>query len=364
MKHTYYDKLDGANFSAHGRERLSMKQTLSPFDILLESEKPDVYGKGRLIEEFQDDIADYLGKEAALFFPSGTMAQQIAMRIYCDECGINRVAYHPTCHMEIHEERGLHELHNIEPVLIGDKNRLFNLEDLKTLSDVSTVLFELPQRELGAIAPTWKELTDMVDYCQDEGLYLHLDGARLFEILPHYDVSAKQVADFFDSVYISFYKGLGGIAGAMLAGSKDFIEKAKVWKQRYGGNLYHLYPYVVTAKYVFESERDKMAIYRDNAVEYAALLNKIEGVKTVPEVPICNTFHVHFKYNADTVLDALEKALDETGLALFRGMIKEVSKGRSKTEIYMSNSYIMVPKTILNMALEYFEYILEKHREK
>jgi len=95
-----------------------------------ESEESDMYGKGKVIEEFQDKLARYLGKESAVFFPSGTMAQQIALRIWSDEKGLKKVAYHPLCHLEIHEENGLKELHRIVPVLLATKERTIGLADV------------------------------------------------------------------------------------------------------------------------------------------------------------------------------------------------------------------------------------------
>lgn len=354
MEHKYNTKILNASFVVYGRRKKSMRESLSPFDILVSSEKADRYGEGELIESFQQDLADYLGKEAALFFPSGTMAQQIALRIYCDRQSLKKVAYHPTCHLEIHEEKGLFELHGIESVLLGDEDKLFDLSHLKSMGEVSAVLFELPQREIGAIVPKWEDFLGMIDYCQSEGVYLHLDGARLFEILPYYKKSAKQISEFFDSVYISFYKGLGSIAGAMLAGDKEFIEEARIWKQRYGGNLVHLYPYLVPAKYAFETEVQRMATFWNCAVEYAALLNTVEGVKTVPEVPVCNTFHVHFDYSAEKVLDALEWALDREGVGLLSANVRELGDNKSKVEVYMADNFEIMPKMQLNNAIKSF----------
>ena len=100
-----------------------LKEALVNWDGEQES---DHYGKGKIIDEFQEKMANYLGKEAAVFFPSGTMAQQIALRIWCDEKGLKKVAYHPLSHLEIHEEDGLKELHHIEPILLADKDVSFN----------------------------------------------------------------------------------------------------------------------------------------------------------------------------------------------------------------------------------------------
>ena len=111
--------------AGHGKRDIQiLKEAFQAIDGELES---DIYGKGKIIEDFQDKMAAYLGKEKAVFFPSGTMAQQIALRIWCDKKGIRKVAYHPLCHLEIHEEDGLKELHHIETVLLADKTRVIEL---------------------------------------------------------------------------------------------------------------------------------------------------------------------------------------------------------------------------------------------
>ena len=99
---------------------------------------------------------------------------------------------------------------------------------------------------------------------------LHMDGARLWESGPFYDRPYAEIAGLFDSVYVSFYKGLAGITGAILAGTRDFIAEARVWQRRQGGNLFHMYPYVLTARRGLEQRLPRMAEYHRKALEIAA----------------------------------------------------------------------------------------------
>ncbi|MDP4164907.1 MAG: beta-eliminating lyase-related protein, partial [Bacillota bacterium] len=250
----------------HGaRDVHVLKEALKGIDGQQES---DTYGRGKVIEDFQDKMAAYLGKESAVFFPSGTMAQQIALRIWCDEKGLKRVAYHPLCHLEIHEEDGLKELHQIEPILLADKNRLITLEDVAGIdTDISCILLELPQREIGGQLPDYETLVSISHYCREKGIKLHLDGARLFEVTPFYKKTAAEICELFDSVYVSFYKGIGGVAGAILAGDRFFTEKSKVWKRRHGGDLISLYPYIVSSDFYFDQRIHKMEQYYEEAKE-------------------------------------------------------------------------------------------------
>ncbi len=321
---------------------------------------PDIYGTGAIIEDFQELISKELGKEQSVFFPSGTMAQQIALRIWSEEKCLKRVAYHPLCHLEIHEKDGLKVLHQIKSVLLGEPDRLFTLEDLRKMKEpVSCVLFELPQRELGGLLPEWEELVAMTSYCREHDIFTHLDGARLMEVLPFYGKTAAEVCRLFDSVYISFYKTFGGITGAMLSGKKDFIDQSKVWKRRHGGDLHHLYPYIISSRYCYELRKDKMAEYWEGAKAYGEMLGSLPGVRIVPKVPVCNMFHVHFEYPVSRVERALMQVMKKNDLALF-GAITAIDLSRSKSEIWIGDSFSLVDETLVRQGIELLEEELKR----
>lgn len=334
----------------HGNRNIQvLKEAMNRMDGQLES---DVYGNGRIIEDFQEKIAGYLGKESAVFFPSGTMAQQIALRIWCDQNGIKKVAYHPLCHLEIHEEDGLKELHGIESILLADKNRVITMDDVRNIKEeISCLLLELPQREIGGQLPDYETLQAISDYCRNKGVKLHLDGARLFEILPYYQKTAAEVCALFDSVYVSFYKGIGGVAGAILAGDKDFTERSKVWKRRHGGDLISLYPYIVSADYYFDQRIGKMGDYHEGAKELAALYQDCEGVRTVPVNPVSNMFHLYFDAPKEEVEAILIQTYDETGIGL-TGYVKENGEKSCFCEVSIGDNYLHVPKSELENALQ------------
>lgn len=334
----------------HGnREVKVLKEALIHVDDQQES---DLYGKGYVIDEFQNKMARFLGKESAVFFPSGTMAQQIALRIWCDKKRIKKVAYHPLCHIEIHEEDGLRELHHIEPILLADKDRLIELEDVLAIEeDISCLLLELPQREIGGQLPDYKTIEAISAYCREKGIKLHLDGARLFEILPFYNKTAEEICSLFDSVYVSFYKGIGGIAGAILAGDQSFIEESKVWKRRKGGDLISLYPYIISADYYFDQRVNKMGQYYEEAVELAQYYNQCPGVSTLPAVPVSNMFHVHFNLSKNEMEPILVDIYESTGVGL-TSYIRDISEDSSYYEVSIGDLYGRIPKEELKQAFE------------
>lgn len=342
----------------HGARNIQvLKDSLEHSEGQLES---DMYGKGQIIEDFQRKMADLLGKESAVFFPSGTMAQQIGLRIWCDQKGINQVAYHPLSHLEIHEEDGMKELHHIKPILLADKNRLIELEDVMSLKEeIACLLLELPQREIGGQLPDFTTLESISTYCRTNDIKLHLDGARLFEVLPYYKKSAAEICELFDSVYVSFYKGLGGIAGAILAGTHDFTEKSKVWKRRHGGDLISLYPYIISSDFYFEKRFNNMTKYYEEAKELATLYNQYTHVKTMPSEPVSNMFHVHIQAPKDVVEPILVDLYLETNIGL-TSYLREVSESACYFEVSMGDNYAKIPKEDLRHAFQLLNEMLSE----
>ncbi|QOR66940.1 DegT/DnrJ/EryC1/StrS family aminotransferase [Cytobacillus suaedae] len=338
------------NYQLGGHGTRNVDVLKEAFEAVNGHEESDLYGTGNFIEAFENKMAAYLGKETAVFFPSGTMAQQIALRIWCDQKGINKVAYHPLSHLEIHEEDGLKKLHHIEPILLADKTRVIDLDDVLNMNEnIACLLLELPQREIGGQLPDYETLVSISQYCREKGIKLQLDGARLFEILPYYNKTAAQICDLFDSVYVSFYKGIGGLAGAILAGDKEFTEEAKVWKRRHGGDLISLYPYIVTADYYFDKRIHKMDQYHEDAKELAGYYNSCTGVKTLPEVPVSNMFHVHFSHSKELIEPILLELYEQTGIGL-SGHLRVVDDQSSYFEVSIGDQYANVPKQELEVA--------------
>lgn len=261
-------------------------------------EAPDVYGEGELIESFERDIAALLGKESALFLPSGTMAQNIALRIWADRAHNRRVGFHATSHLQLHEQQAYRELYGLEAELLGDPDRVISLADLEiTRQRLAAVLLELPMREIGGQLPDWDELEAQSQWARRRGIALHMDGARLWQCTPHYKRSLADIATLFDSVYVSFYKDIGGLAGSVLAGPVDFTKEARVWIRRAGGNLYTLFPYVLTARAGMERNLAALPQAVADANWLAATFNRIDGLHTIPARPPTNLFHLRVEGN-------------------------------------------------------------------
>ncbi len=300
----------------HHRHRQSPQQV---FHELAEMTDPqlseDHYGEGELINGFEARIATLLGKEAAVFMPSGTMCQQIALRIWAERRGHFNVAFHPTSHLEIHEKHAYQRLHGLSGILVGSPNHLLTLDDLKAVAEpLGALLIELPQREIGGQLPTWDELTSIVSWARERGVPTHLDGARLWESQPFYEREYAEIAALFDTVYVSFYKSLGGIAGAILAGPIDVIAEARVWQRRHGGNVIHLYPYVLSAQKGLDQHLGRMKEYYTKAREIAAVLAPFPQIEIVPNPPQTNMMHLFLRGERDKLQRAALEIAQEKGI--------------------------------------------------
>lgn len=279
--------------AGHGQRSAADLLAAIPTDLGI-----DRYGAGGAVAALEAEIRRILGKPAAVFMPSGTMAQQIALRIHADRHGSRAVAWHPTCHLEIHEDKAYQRLHDLVGVDAGNPRALFTLDDLKAIKEpLAAVLFELPQREIGGMLPEWQALKEQVEYVRGIGAAAHLDGARLWESAPHYGRPHAEIAALFDTVYVSFYKGLGALAGCCLAGAPDVIDEARAWRKRHGGTLFGMWPNAASALACLRERLPKMPGYVAHARAIAKKLRGVKGIEVVPDPPPTNMMRIHLRVN-------------------------------------------------------------------
>jgi threonine aldolase len=312
-------------------------------DALDPEARPDRYGEGAVVEAFERRMAELLGKDAAVLIPSGTMAQQIALRIQCDRRGISTVAFHPTCHLELHEHGGYAQLHGLKAELVGDRDRLIELSDLEGLhAPLAVLLIELPQREIGGRLPEWEDLVSQVEWARSRGVATHLDGARIWESAPYYGREPASIAALFDTVYVSLYKGLGGFAGSVLAGPQDVVAQARVWRRRHGGTLSNLFPLAAAAQPGLDDVMARMPRFLDHARTLAAALRDVPGISVVPDPPQTPLFHLHLRGDPDVLW---ERVLDQAvahGVWLANGIQPSVVPNVSKLELNIGDAALQI----------------------
>ncbi|WP_330960368.1 threonine aldolase family protein [Photobacterium sp. 53610] len=260
----------------------------------------DIYGQGEFLQSFETKIASLLGFEAGLFVVTGTMTQPTALRIACTAKRNPVVAMHPSSHIYLHEGQNyqLQDWFSILPV--GHPYQPWTLDDLTAWpDDIAAVLYELPMREIGGQLPSWEALNDIKSHCREKGIHLHLDGARLWETKAGYGRDYQEITAGFDSAYVSLYKGVAGLGGAMLLGSKDFIEKARVWTQRQGGNVVHRTPYAVSAAMQFDQRLAQMSALFERTQQLYRILSEYRQFTPNPAAPQANMLHLYLPVSAE-----------------------------------------------------------------
>ncbi|MGZ2360565.1 beta-eliminating lyase-related protein [Streptomyces sp. 372A] len=284
----------------------------------------DIYGDG-VVGELEQRVAALLGTEAAVFFPTGTMAQQVALRCWAARTGNPVVALHPLAHPEVHENGAFGAVSGLRTVHPTTAPRLPTAEEVRDFPEpFGTLMLELPLRDAGFVLPAWEELEAVVAAARDRDAVVHFDGARLWECATHFGRGLPEIAALADSVYVSFYKSLGGISGAVLAGSASLVEEARLWRHRYGGQLFQQFPAAVAALAGLDRELPRLPSYVEHAkVVAGALAEGFEAAgagwsRVHPEVPHTHQFQVWLPYEAEALSRASVRQAEETGVVLFR----------------------------------------------
>jgi threonine aldolase len=302
------------------------------------SDDLDVYGDGGPVAEVERRVAGLLGKPAARWVPKGMIAQQAALRGWTEWSGRPTVALHPLSHIDHDEASAYERLHGLRPIRVGELTP-YTVEDLDAAGETpGVVTVELPLRLAGLLLPEWEDLVAISGWCRDRGIPLHFDGARLWESAPYYQRPLAEIAALADSVYVSFYKGLGGLAGCVLAGGADFLSRCAPWLERHGAQLFHSYPYALAALDGLDRELPKQAGFRDRALTLAAAIGKLHGVFVTPQPPQVNGFHVYLPGTPDTLRQRHLALAAAHGDWLFGMFWPTSAQGQSVVEIRVGNS--------------------------
>jgi threonine aldolase len=381
----------------------------------------DVYGdyqssaQKSYLRKFESEVADCFGKEDALFCLSGGMAQSIALMINAKSHsssngsnGVRAFACHPTSHLLLHENDAYSELLGMEALITGAKEfdiesfkrngccgmapmRLSDVKDILladndalttfpnqksiTCNDVSTLMLELPHREIGGKLTPWEEVQGMSALCKEKGVKFHCDGARIFEASAGYDhETLMQTAEPFDSVYVSFYKGLGSVSGAMLLGDSEFVAEARVWLRRFGGNLYSVLPYAVSSwdgfrkNYLVGNKRGN-AVFVERRRKLARVIDILSADTAVqsivqfdPSLPQTSMIHGYLKAPLDDCKRALLMVEQSTGIRVLFRLSKIVDNDgsfRCRFEWAMGTSNVLIDDKDFILGWQEFSRVVD-----
>jgi threonine aldolase len=249
----------------------------------------DVIDIDPTVERLQAMTAEILGKEAAIYVPSGSMSNQIAVRVHCKPG--DEFICESGCHIYNYEQGAFAQLSGLVARTVDGKFGVLHVDQLRGLvrpqNDhlVRTKLVCLENthnRGAGRIQP-YENVTAICDWAHGAGLRTHLDGARLWNATVATGIPEATWAQHFDTVSVCFSKGLGAPVGSALAGPKDFIKEARRHRKLFGGGMRQAGVIAAGALYALQHHRTRLAEDHASAQVLAAAIRKTDGLTLSPD---------------------------------------------------------------------------------
>ncbi|HMK27294.1 MAG TPA: aminotransferase class I/II-fold pyridoxal phosphate-dependent enzyme [Chitinophagaceae bacterium] len=250
--------------------------------------KVDRYGNGGVVDDLQKKFEAITGKEKAIYMPTGTMANQLAIAVLSGEN--SKVFVQDTSHVYRDEADAAQSIFNKRLMPLAKDETYFTADTLKKAienldheevfkSGIGCVSVECPVRRTnGCIVPI-DEIKKISEYCRSNNIKLHLDGARIYMASAWSGVSVKEYASYFDTIYISLYKYLGASGGAILCGDKSVMDKMPHLVKIHGGNMFGNWLSAAMALHRLDGLEERLQEAKKRSAEIFASLNELAGIK-------------------------------------------------------------------------------------
>ena len=250
----------------------------------------DVFGEDPTINVLQEKVADMFGKEAALFCPSGTMTNQIAIKVNTKP--LDELICDVDSHVYQYETGGYAFHSGVAVNLIQGKNGKITANQIASVikpgydwQPISRlVVLENTCNKGGGSYYTLDEVAPIADLCKSKGLKLHLDGARIFNALVETGEDTKDWGRHFDTISICMSKGLGAPVGSLLLGDKETVREARRFRKVMGGGMRQAGYLAAACIYALENHIDNLKIDNDKAKKIGLLLSQMPYVKSIKPV--------------------------------------------------------------------------------
>ena len=275
----------------------------------------DSYSLGGSVAALERHFAEALGKEAAIFMPTGTLANHLAIRALCD--GKPRAVVQEQCHLYHDSGDCVQRLSNINLIPLARGRPGFTLGELKEAvsesatgrvdSPVGAMMIESPVRRQHGQTVPYADMRAITGYCRSEGIRTHLDGARLYMMSAAADIPPREYAALFDTVYVSMYKYFGAPFGAILAGDSRWIDGMHHTRRMFGGGLSHSYMAAALALQGAQGFEERFQAAMEKGRNLFKELNALEGIHVSEFKHGSNIFPISLGQDAD--VDAMINAL-------------------------------------------------------
>ncbi|WP_077621809.1 low-specificity L-threonine aldolase [Sediminibacillus massiliensis] len=275
----------------------------------------DVYGEDPTVNKLEEQAAEMLGKEAALFVTSGTQGNQIAALTHCNPG--DEVILEASAHIYLYEAAAFSALAGVQSRPINGYRGAMDPEEVKSAirsEDIhfpvtSLICLENTHNKAGGAILPLENMQAIYQIAKDRNISVHLDGARLFNASVASGVTLKEYGQNADSVQFCLSKGLGAPVGSIIAGNKSFIDEARKWRKRLGGGLRQAGIIAAPALVALEENVERLTIDHENAQYLADEIANIKGVKVENKVET-NILLVNVKgtgHDAVSFIDVLKK---------------------------------------------------------
>ena len=304
----------------------------------------DVFGEDDSINELETIAADMFGMEAAIFCPSGTMTNQIAIK--CHTQPGDEVICDESSHIYQYEGGGISFNSGASvKLLVGDRGRITAAQvsaviqpDDPHRAHTSLVSLENTSNRGGGSCYDFDEIEKIASLCKEKGLAFHLDGARLWNAMIAKKESSKQYGEVFDSISICLSKSLGCPVGSLLLGKKDFIKKARRVRKVFGGGMRQAGFLAAAGIYALQNNIDRLAEDHQYAAQIAAVIAGKQFVKFV--LPV-ETNIIIFELDESITAPALVARLKEHNILGYA-----ISPNRVRLVLHLDINAAMVKRTI------------------
>ena len=226
--------------------------------------EPDLYSRGGVVEELENRMAEILGKESAVFMPTGTLANHLAIRKLAGEK--RRVIVQAESHIYRDSGDCASTLSGLNLMALGQDQLGFNLDQVKEAirrtgegrvkTGVGAISIESPVRRQHNRMFDFGQMQEISDFARENRIKMHLDGARLFNACVHSHKTPAEFAQLFDTVYVSLYKNFNAASGAILAGTRAFTKGLYHQRRMFGGGMPQVWPFAAVALHYLDGFLD------------------------------------------------------------------------------------------------------------
>ena len=317
----------------------------------------DVYGEDPTVNQLEKRASEIFGKEAALFVPTGCMGNLISIKIWTHHG--NEVICEERSHVNLYELASMSAIAGCMPRVARGEDGILTWEEIQAVirpkiyydSQTALICLENTSNMAGGTVYPTDRVDEICGRAHDMGLKVHLDGARVFNAATALGDNVARMTKHVDSVMFCLSKGLGAPVGSMVAGSKEFIEKARIHRKMFGGGMRQAGVIAAAGLIALESSPARLHIDHENAKLLAEGIAEIPGLKIDPikarsnivifdckqtgmtAVELCDALYPHGIWAQDTALYSVRVVthcdVDRTGCKRALAVLREVV-GRAK----------------------------------